>query len=74
MKIKKEGQTSAKIRALSILKEIIEDPEKHTSAYYAEKHNVDRSSIKRDIDAMRKAGWNVRISPYPDYLIYLDEL
>lgn len=54
-----EKEFTSSARALMVLLAIIESPNRHTKADFANRHNVSEDSIKRDIDAMKTAGFDI---------------
>jgi response regulator of citrate/malate metabolism len=59
--------TSISMRILVTLRILIEEPDTYTKAMLAEKIGVSRDSIKKYFLAMRRAGFIVKVAPYPDY-------
>ena len=70
MATEKEYNSSA--RPLIVLLAIIESPNRHTKADFAKRHNVSDDTIKRDIDAMRTAGFDIRQDKKHRYALAMD--
>lgn len=67
-----EVDNSATLRVLVTLRILIEEPDMHTKQSLAEKIGVSKDSIKKYFLAMRKAGFIVKVSDYPDYTYSVD--
>lgn len=54
-------------RVLIILKKLLNEPDQHTRKMLAEDFGVSLDTIGRDFQIMRKAGFKVVHSDFPDY-------
>jgi predicted DNA-binding transcriptional regulator YafY len=68
----KEKEHSSSARALAILHSIIEYPNHYTKADFVRHHNMSEDSIKRDIEAMRTARFDVVQDKKHRYALAMD--
>jgi predicted DNA-binding transcriptional regulator YafY len=68
----KEKEYSSSTRALVILHSIIENPNHYTKADFVRHHNMSEDSIKRDIEAMRTARFDVVQDKKHRYALEMD--
>jgi len=59
--------TSVTMRVLVTLRLLIEEPDVYTKASLSAKIGVSKDSLKKYFAGMRRAGFNVKSSGYPDY-------
>lgn len=70
MKLTKEDDIP--FRIMSVFKDILDNPELHTRKALAEKYNIHPDTVKKYFIAMRKAGFEVAQTGYPNYCYYIN--
>lgn len=64
---------SSTYRILMILRKLMNEPDQHTKKMLAEDFGVSVDTIGRDFYVLRKAGFKVVHSDFPDYKYSIDE-
>jgi predicted DNA-binding transcriptional regulator YafY len=67
-----EKEYTSSTRTLIILLAIIESPNRYTKADFMARHNVSEDTIKRDIDAMKTAGFDIKQDKKYRYALAMD--